>query len=141
METQTSSTDGYVLRIGNEDLETQVFNIGKYYSGAIRDFKRGTPILFARKVGPLGDSIIGYGVVDKVENLWEMTPEEEDYCRAHGWKLALTLGGTTHLNHVLPLSQSALKEDRRRGAFLHGAKLSETLIDTLLMEAESRQVQ
>ena len=32
MATQTSSTDGYVLRIGNEDLEAQVLNIGKYIS-------------------------------------------------------------------------------------------------------------
>jgi hypothetical protein len=32
------------------------------------------------------DSFVGYGIVDKVEMLWEMTPEEEDYSRGHGWK-------------------------------------------------------
>ena len=37
MATQTSSTDGYVLRIGNTDLETQVLNIGKYYSESLID--------------------------------------------------------------------------------------------------------
>jgi len=37
MATQTSSTDGCVLRIGNTDLETQVFNIGKYYSESLID--------------------------------------------------------------------------------------------------------
>jgi hypothetical protein len=69
METQqASSTDGYVLRISHEDLVNQVFRLGKYYSGILREFKRGTPILFAAK-SESGDSFVGYGVVDKIEFL------------------------------------------------------------------------
>ena len=139
MDTKQSSTNGYILRIGSEDLANRVFTTDRYYSGAIRDFHRGTPILFAAKVGPLGDSIIGYAVVEKAENLWEMITEEESYAKSNGWRIGLTLRGTTRLHSPLPLDESPLKEDKRRGAFLHGAKLTEVQVDALLEQAEERQ--
>jgi hypothetical protein len=139
METKkASSTDGYVLRIAHEDLVNQVFSLGKYYSGVIRDFKRGTPLLFAAK-SESGDSFVGYGVVDKVEFLWEMTPEEEAYAREHGWKIALTLRGATRFKNPLLVKNSLLKDDKRKGAYLHGVKLTEETIDALLEQAEKIQ--
>ena len=133
-----SSTDGYVLRIGNEDLVNQVFNLGKYYSGIQRNFIRGTPILFAAK-SEGGDSLVGYGVVDKVESLWEMTPEEETYAKEHGWRVGLILRGATRFKTPLLIKNSLLKEDKRKGAYLHGAKLTEDTIDALLEQAEAAQ--
>jgi hypothetical protein len=139
METKkVSSTDGYVLRISHEDLVNQVFNLGKYYSGVQRNFIRGTPLLFAAK-SEGGDSIVGYGVVDKIEYLWEMTPEEEAYAREHGWKVALTLRGATRFGTPLLIKNSLLKDDKRKGFYLHGAKLSEGTIDALLEQAEEIQ--
>jgi len=139
METQqASSTDGYVLRISHEDLVNQVFSLGKYYSGLLRDFKRGTPILFAAK-SESGDSFVGYGVVDKIEFLWEMLPADEEYAREHNWKVALTLRGATKFGTPLLIKNSILKEDKRRGAYLHGAKLTEDTIDALLEQAEKAQ--
>jgi hypothetical protein len=139
METQqASSTDGYVLRISHEDLVNQVFSLEKYYSGVIRDFKRGTPLLFAAK-SESGDSFVGYGVVDKIEYLWEMTPEEETYAKEHGWKIALTLRGATRFKNPLLIKNSLLKDDKRKGAYLHGAKLTENTIDALLEQAEKVQ--
>ena len=131
---------GYILRVKDSDTWEQVFRSSKYFSGVIRDFKRGTPVLFVSKVGNLGDSIIAYGVIDKVEQLWEMTPEEEDYARANKWKIALTLRGLTRFSYVLILSESALKQDPRRGAFLQGARLEEHTVDTLLGQLEECQV-
>ena len=46
----------------------------------MRGWRRETPILLAKKT-EAGDSFIGYGVVGKVEMLWELPPEEEAYCR------------------------------------------------------------
>lgn len=139
-----SSTDGYVLRISREELAKQVFNIGKYYTGLLRDYKRGTPVIFAKAESVDGkkktvDCLIGYGVVDKVEMLWEMSPEEEDYCRGHGWRVGLTLKGGIRFRKPLPMKESALKTDKRRGAFLHGAKFSEETIEALLEQAEEIQ--
>jgi len=139
MESQKiNSTDGYVLRISYEDLVNQVFSLGKYYSGVIRDFKRGTPLLFVAK-SEGGDSLVGYGVVDKIEYLWEMTPEEEAYAREHNWKIALTLRGATRFRTPLLIKNSLLKDDKRKGAYLHGAKLTEETMDALLEQAEEIQ--
>jgi len=135
---EASSTDGYVLRIAHEDLVSQVFSLGKYYSGIQRSFIRGTPILFAAK-SEGGDSLVGSGVVDKVEYLWEMTPEEETYAKEHGWKIGLTLRAATRFKTPLLIKNSLLKEDKRKGAFLHGAKLTEDQIDALLTQAEEIQ--
>jgi hypothetical protein len=139
METQqASSRDGYVLRIAHEDLVNQVFSLGKYYSGIQRNFIRETPLLFAAK-SESGDSLVGYGVVDKIEYLWEMTPAEEAYAREHGWKIALTLRGATRFKNSLLIKNSLLKDDKRKGAYLHGAKLTEDTMDALLEQAEEIQ--
>ena len=138
MATTENQANGYILRISHEVLVNQVFSLGKYYSGIQRNFIRGTPLLFAaRSEG--GDSLVGYGIVDKVEMLWEMTPEEEIYAREHGWKIALTLRGATRFGTPLLIKNSLLKEDKRKGAYLHGAKLSEDTIDALLEQAEEIQ--
>ena len=71
---------GYILRISQDDWEKQVFEIKKYYTAVRRKWHRGTNILLARKTD-VGDSFIGYGVVGKVEHLWELSPEEEAYCQ------------------------------------------------------------
>ena len=141
---QENSVNGYVLRISREEFAELVFNTGKYYTGLLRDYKRGTPVIFAKAESVDGkkktvDCLIGYGVVDKVEMLWEMSPEEEDYCRGHGWKVSLTLKGAKRFIKPLPIKESALKTDKRRGAFLHGAKLTEETIDGLLEQAEQAQ--
>jgi len=135
---QASSTDGYVLRIAHEDLVNQVFSLGKYYSGIQRNFIRGTPLLFAAK-SEGGDSLVGYGVVYDIEHLWEMTPADENYAKEHGWKTALTLRGATRFKNPLLIKNSLLKDDKRKGAYLHGAKLNEETIDALLEQAEEAQ--
>ena len=62
-------TPGYIMRIINDDWVTQVFELKKYYSGIIRKWRIGTPILFAKKT-EVGDSFLGYGITDRVEMLW-----------------------------------------------------------------------
>jgi hypothetical protein len=138
MATTEDQANGYILRISNETLVNQVFSLGKYYSGIQRNFIRGTPLLFAAKTDD-GDSLVGYGVVDKIEYLWEMTPEEETYAREHNWKIALTLRGATRFRTPLLIKNSLLKDDKRKGAYLHGAKLTENTIDALLEQAEEIQ--
>ncbi len=70
---------GYILRIVTNEWRDQVYDLKKYYTGVARAWKRDTPILLAMKTD-IGDSFIGYGVVGKVEQLWELPPEEA-YCQ------------------------------------------------------------
>jgi hypothetical protein len=110
----------------------------KYYSGVMRGWKRGTPIMLAKKTD-VGDSFIGYGVVGKVELLWELPPEEEAYCRENNWKCALTFKALKRFEKPFPIKESILADDARKGSFLHGIRLSEDQVDEILDSAEAYQ--
>lgn len=129
---------GYILRISTDSWRDQVFELKKYYAGIMRGWKRDTPILLAKKT-EAGDSFIGHGVVGKVEMLWELPPEEEAYCRENNWKCALTFKTLNGFEKPFPIKESLLAEDPRRGAFLHGARLAEEQVDTILDAAEEFQ--
>jgi len=129
---------GYILRLSTEDWRDQVYELKKYYSGVMRGWKRETPILLAMKTDA-GDSFIGYGVVGKVEHLWELSPEEEAYCRENNWKCALTFKALNRFERPYPIKESLLSEDPRRGSFLHAARLTEDQVDALLDAAEEYQ--
>ena len=129
---------GYILRVSTDDWVEQIFEIKKYYSGIMRNWKRGTPILLAKKT-EAGDSFLGYGVTDKVEMLWEMSPEEENYCRENNWRCALTLKPLIRFKNPYPIKETFLAEDKRKGSFLHGAMLMEGQVDEILEHAEDYQ--
>jgi len=129
---------GYILRLSTEDWRDQVYELKKYYSGVMRGWKRETPILLAMKTDA-GDSFIGYGVVGKVEHLWELSPEEEAYCRENNWKCALTFKALNRFERPYPIKESLLSDDPRKGSFLHAARLTEDQVDALLDAAEEYQ--
>ena len=129
---------GYILRVSTDDWVEQIFEIKKYYSGIMRNWKRGTPILLTRKT-EAGDSFLGYGITEKVEMLWEMTQEEEYYCRENNWRCALTLKPLIRFKKPYPIKETFLADDPRKGIFLHGAQLVEGKVDEILEQAEDYQ--
>jgi len=129
---------GYILRLSTEDWRDQVYELKKYYSGVMRGWKRETPVLLVMKTDE-GDSFIGYGVVGKVEHLWELSPEEEAYCRENNWKCALTFKALNRFDRPYPIKESLLADDPRKGSFLHAARLTEDQVDALLDAAEDYQ--
>jgi hypothetical protein len=68
-----------------------------------------------------------------------MTPEEETYVKEHGWKIGLTLRNLVKFPKPLPIKETIMASDKRRGAFLHGAILSEDQVDSILEAAEELQ--
>ena len=126
---------GYILRISTDEWLKQVYELRKYYPGIMRGWKRGTVILLAKKAEE-GDSFIGYGVVDKVEMLWEMPPEEEAYAREHGWRCALSFKTLLRFEKPYPIKKSILADDPRKGRTWHGARLTEDQVDAILEAAE-----
>ena len=129
---------GYILRISTDDWLNQVYELKKYYSGVMRNFKRNTPILLAKKT-EVGDSFIGYGVIGKVELLWELSPEEEAYCKENNWKCALTFKALNRFEKPFPIKATVLADDPRKGSFLHAARLEEAQVDAILDAAEAYQ--
>jgi len=126
---------GYILRVSTDDWVEQIFEIKKYYPGIMRNW---TPILLARKT-EAGDSFLGYGITDKVEMLWEMSPEEENYCRENNWRCALTFKPLIRFKNPYPIKETFLAEDKRKGSLLHGAMLMEGQVDEILEQAEDYQ--
>jgi len=131
---------GYILRISTDEWVDQVYELKKYYSGVMRGWRRETPILLAKKTD-VGDSFIGYGVIGKIELLWELPPEEEAYCRENNWKCALTFKALNRFEKPYPIRESLLAEDTRKGSFLHGARLKEDEVGAILDAAEAYQGQ
>ncbi len=95
----------------------------------------GIPILLAKKIDA-GDSFLGYGITAQVEILWEMSAKEEHYCKENGWKVVITFKPLIKFPNHIPIKMSPLKNDKRKGKFLHGAMLPEDTVDTLLEIAE-----
>lgn len=126
---------GYILRVKHEDWAQQVFELNKYYSGIIRRWKKGSPILLAMKTEK-GDSFVGYGITDKTEMLWEMTPEEEQYCKENNWRCAITFQPLIRFENPLPIKETFLANDDRKGRYLHGASLNETQVEILIEQAK-----
>jgi len=129
---------GYILRIIRDNWVERVFKEHRYYSGVSRRWRRGDIILFAKKTEG-GDSFIGYGVVDRIEEIWELPPEERRYAMEHGWRWALTLNPIFRFEKPIPIRETILAEDPRRGSFLHGAMLTEEELDAILEAAEDYQ--
>lgn len=115
--------------------EDQVFKLGKYYPGIYRKWKIGTPILFVKKTD-VGDSFIGYGITDKIEMLWEMTPEEESYCKENGWRCAISFKPIVKFSSPYPMKESFLADGKRKGKLLHGILLSENEVSEILEVAQ-----
>ena len=135
---QDEENFGYILRISTDEWLKQVYDRKKYYSGVMRQWKRGNVILLAKKTDA-GDSFIGYGVIDKVEMLWELSPEDEAYCKEHGWKCAISFQPLIRFEKPYPIRESILADDPRKGRLLHGARLTEDQVDAILEAAEDQQ--
>ena len=129
---------GYILRVSTDDWVNQIYELKKYYSGVMRNWRRDSTILLAKKT-QVGDSFIGYGVIGKVEMLWELTPEEETYCRENNWKCSLSFKAMEQYKNPYPIKQTFLAADPRKGAFLHGARLTEQQVEEILEKAEDYQ--
>jgi hypothetical protein len=95
----------------------------------------GTPILLA-KTTHVGNSFLGYGITHKVEMFWEMSTEEEHYCKENGWKVAITFKPITKFKSPMPIKMTPLKGDKRKGMFLHMVILTEDTVDTILEISE-----
>jgi hypothetical protein len=129
---------GYILRISKEDWLRQVYELRKYYPGVMRGWVRGMTILLARRTGE-GDSFIGYGVIDRIDMPWELQDKEREYCRENGWKCVLVFKNLIRFEEPLPLKKTFLKDDKRKGKFLHAVPLTVDQIDSILEAAEDLQ--
>lgn len=130
-----SERQGYILRISKDEWVKQVYDRKKYYVGVRRRWKPGLTILFARKAEK-GDSFIGYGVVGSVQGVSELSEEERGECEKEGWKHALNFESLFEFEPPLLIKETVLKDVKARGKYLHGLRLTQSQIQSILSQAE-----
>ncbi len=127
---------GYILRIATDEWLSQVYRLRRYYPGLNRRWDEGTLILLAKKT-EVGDSFIGYGIVERVMRPEELPPDERAYCEGHGWKCAVLFKELYRFERPYPIKESPLKGDPRKGRYLHGARLPLEEVKSIIESAES----
>ena len=129
--------EGYVLRITTEKWVSQVFGLAIYYTSLRRKWKPGQTVVFVHKTR-VGDSIVGYGVIENAYEKSELSDEEIRECEKYGWKKAIVFKYVKPVK-ALPIKETFMKELRFRGKYLHGLKLDEEQMNSIISQAERIQ--
>lgn len=130
--------EGYILRIKTEEWVNQVFDIAIYYAGVRRRWKPGQTIVFIHKTS-VGDSIIGYGVIQKIYERDELSEEEKRECEKYGWTKAIEFKYVMKFEKPLPIKKTYLKDSKLRGRYFHGLKLDKEKLNSIMSQAERLQ--
>ena len=126
---------GYILRISRDEWVEQVFDLKKYYVGVRGRWEPGLTVFFARKAEK-GDSFLGYGFIDNVQELEELSEEERSECEKWGWKRALNFKNVVKFEPPLPIKETFLKDTGLWGSRLHGYRLTSEQVRSILSKAE-----
>jgi hypothetical protein len=122
---------GYILRIATEKWVDQVFDMAIYYTGVRRRWKPGQTIIFIHKTS-VGDAVIGYGVIENICEIDELSEEEQRECEKHGWKKAIEFKYVVKLEKPLPIKETFLKDSKLRGRYFHGLKLNKDQLNSII---------
>ena len=125
------------MRITTEKWVNQVFSLAIYYTNLRRRWKRGQTIVFLHKTS-VGDAIVGYGVIGRISEKDELPEEEQRECEKHGWKKAIEFKYVKPVK-PLPIKETFLKDLGLSGKYLHGLKLDEVQLNSIISQAERLQ--
>lgn len=118
------SPRGFILRITREDWLKRVFSIRKYYPGVSRRWERDDIIFFARK-SDVGDSLIGYGIVEKFVKKDNLSDKEKAECEIMNWRGAIIFKEIYKFEPPIPIRETSLVDLKVKGKYLHGLRLTE----------------
>jgi len=127
--------EGYILRIARKEWIEKVFNSAMYYTSSPRKWQTGQTVLFLAKT-EVGDSFIGYGVIENVYMKEELSEEERMECEAFGWQKALEFKYIVRFDKPLALRETFLRDSKLRGKFLHGLHLKMEQVNSIISQAE-----
>lgn len=129
---------GYILRIAAREWVNQVFSVAMYYTSFHRKWAPGKTILFVHKTD-VGDAIVGYGIIEGLHKVDELSEEEGRDCEKHGWRKAIEFKYVMRFEKPLSIKETFLKEPRFRGRYMHGLQLGKDQLNSLVNQAELRQ--
>ncbi|MBS7621876.1 hypothetical protein KEJ32_07185, partial [Candidatus Bathyarchaeota archaeon] len=129
-------SEGYILRIAKKEWIERVFDSAMYYTGVRRRWKIGQTILFLSKT-ELGDSFIGYGIIERVYEKEELSDEERKECEKYGWQKAIEFKYLIRFEKPLPIKETFVKDLRLCGKTLHGLPLKAEQLESIISQARS----
>ena len=94
----------------------------------------GTYVFFLKKT-EVGDSVIGFGVVERTVTFHELTPAEREPCMEHRWDRYIIFKRLTRLSRPVPLKELPVDFGKARRRYLHGRKVEEEEL-TKVLKAE-----
>ena len=133
-----AETAGYILRIATKQWLDQVFEMAVYYTGFRRKWIPGKTILFVHRTN-IGDAIVGYGEIEDVYEVDDLSDVEKRECEKHGWKKAITFKYVMPFEKPLLIKETFLRERKYRGRYMHGLQLGKEQLSMLVSQAERIQ--
>lgn len=123
-ETTIHKPRNFILRITKEEWLKRVFGIKKYYPGVPRNWEKGGIIFFARK-SEVGDSFIGYGIIEEFVRRDDLSGKERLECEIMNWKGAIVFKEIYKFEPPIPIKETSLASLKAKGKYLHGLQLTE----------------
>jgi len=133
------SLKGYILRISRDEWVKRVFDRKKYCVGVRRRWEPGLTVFFARKA-ERGDSFLGYGFIESVQEIEGLSEEERRECEKWGWKHVLNFKSVVKFEPPLPIKETVIKDTGLWGNRLHGYRLSSEQVRSILSKAEQSAI-
>lgn len=135
MDSSKFEVAGCILRIATEQWVDHVFEMAIYYTNMKRKWKSGQAILFIHKT-PIGDALVGYGVVDHVTERRALSEEDRLQCDRGSWKRAIEFKYVKRFEKPLLVKYTFLKGSKRHGRFVQGLELNKEQLEQILGQAE-----
>ncbi|MEM2321099.1 MAG: hypothetical protein QXS79_04370 [Candidatus Bathyarchaeia archaeon] len=130
-ETAIPQPKNFVLRITREEWLRRVFRIKKYYPGVPRRWEKGSMVFFARK-SEVGDSLIGYGVIEEFVKKDGLSDKERLECEIMNWKGAIVFKDIYMFEPPVPIKETPLANLKARGKYLHSLQLTESQVAEIM---------
>lgn len=121
---------GMLLRISRDEWVERFFSDGRYYTSLRRRWEKGLKAFFLKKTS-VGDSVIGYGVLDGFMSREGWLAAGGKPYDEHPWNTVLIFKHLVRFPRPVPVKDLGLDE-RLRGNRLHGYRIGDSLSDRIL---------
>ncbi|GIU71617.1 MAG: hypothetical protein KatS3mg003_1096 [Candidatus Nitrosocaldaceae archaeon] len=129
--------NNYILRIAKDEWIRLVFGKKVYYTAMRRRWKPSSKILFVKRMDR-GDSLIGYGIIDDIIDLDDISGKERELCLNNGWIKKLIFSKMIKFEPPILIKDTEIAEWPQKGALLHGAPITDEQLEEVIKLSKVR---
>ena len=131
-----TEVEGYILRVSTRRWVNRVFDMAIYFTNMRRKWKNGQTVLFLHKTRA-GDAFVGYGLVEKILDVTELSELDRLDCEKGRWNRAIEFKYVKRFGKPLPIKDTVLESLKLHGRYVHGVALGKNELDSILAQAET----